>query len=137
MKDLKTYRDLFQASLDGRDIEFWSESRGKWVPTLGGWYFDSRNLDKEIASSGKYRIKPTKPSIDWSHVHPNFKYLARDESGSVYLYTVKPYTLNMKWDGQWNSKGGDICGASSHSSLIVGNCHWSDSLVERPVNEEK
>lgn len=52
----------------------------------------------------------------------------RDLGGGIYLYEKEPHKLNT----QWYSDNGDVCRAYTHSSEVVGNCRWEDSLVERP-----
>lgn len=77
-----------------------------------------------------HRVKPqplTKPSIDWSHVAPEYKWLARDESGYVFLYPEQPFAYNGIWkcDGRFG-------GYRMFASCTPGTCDWRDSLVERP-----
>ena len=81
-----------------------------------------------IVDSKTHRIKPTKPSINWEHVHPRYKYLARDKDGRVDLYEEEPVKFNSDWD----IDVGNVARANSHSSLKPGNCDWTESLVKRP-----
>lgn len=80
----------------------------------------------------EYQIKPTKPSINWDHVHPRYNYLARDENGAVFLYAKEPYKIT----NQWSSDGSVVCKATSHISMSEGTCCWSESLVKRPDVKE-
>lgn len=78
----------------------------------------------------RYELVKEKPSIDWSHVNPKFKYMATDDDGETYFYTHKPYL----WDGSWIMEIEDdsaVRDASTHSSYKAGSCDWKDSLVER------
>ena len=100
------------------------------MPSNGGWYFNSRNLDREIEMN-KYRIKITYPSIDWSQVSEKYQCLARDEDGKVYLYENKPELKDSVWFSF------TAYSASAFKSLEVGNCHWTESLVERPESTDK
>ena len=80
----------------------------------------------------KYRIKPSKPSIDWSHVHPDYNYMAVDSSSDTsFLYTKKP----SRNGACWFSGGGDYPDARGFASYKAGNCDWKDSLVVRPGYE--
>ena len=74
-----------------------------------------------------YRVSPTKPNIEWGHVHPDLNWLARDESGAAYLYDVEPvkgkYTFAPK---------PKMMDALPFASYKPGDCNWSESLVRRP-----
>lgn len=69
----------------------------------------------------------TKPSIDWSYVAPQYKWLARDANGDAYVYKERP------------QRGGDawifgVCKSVDHlKCYVAGDCDWKDSLVERPA----
>ena len=82
---------IIEAYANGAEIELWVD-RGSGE---GYWqYIKLPNWN----SFCEYRIKPTKPSIDWSHVHPDFKWLAFDDNGDVYLYTKEPKKGELRWD---------------------------------------
>ena len=73
----------------------------------------------------------TKPSIDWSHVSPEFNYLAEDADGRVFLYEDKPFTATETW----TVNNGEL--AEAHimfASYTKGTCDWKESLIERPKN---
>lgn len=123
MKEIKTHRDLMKVLSEGHTVEI--ERCGGW-DTIKWFQFDMAILDVELTY--KYRIKPSKPSIDWSHVSDEFKYLARDEDASAYLYGDKPNRGNSLWC----SVSQDVICASSFKSLRLGNCDWTESLIERP-----
>jgi hypothetical protein len=76
-----------------------------------------------------YRIAPAaKPdTIDWSHVAPEFKWMARDSEGQCWLYFSQPKVGN----GCWYSPD-DATPADSFTSYHRGTCDWKDSLVKRP-----
>ena len=69
----------------------------------------------------------TKPSIDWSHVSENFKYLAMDDEGLHHLYVEKPEL----WGEVWTTYDLYIP-AEVFTSFVPGTCDWRDSLVKRP-----
>ena len=75
-----------------------------------------------------YRIVKIPDSIDWSHVEPEFKLMARDEEGMVWLYTEKP----SKEDFCWFRRSGVAVKAIAFASYHKGTVGWQDSLVERP-----
>lgn len=129
MNELKTYRELFQALLDGHDIEHWNGNLGEWTPSIVGLHFDSRNLDKDIVYNGKFRIKPTKPSINWDHVSKELNYLAVDRDGGAFLFKNRP---SIDGDG-WLDSNIVFVYAKWYSSFKAGNCDWKESLVKRPL----
>ena len=69
-----------------------------------------------------------RPTIDWSHVHTKYRWLAKDPSGSHWLYEKQPY----KTDCGWKSESGDCTCADGFATLSPGFCDWEDSLVKRP-----
>lgn len=73
-----------------------------------------------------YRVAVTKPSIDWSHVAPQFKWMATDEDGVTCLFSEKPVAVGDNWMGDV------FVDAMAFASFVPGNCDWKDSLVKRP-----
>ena len=69
----------------------------------------------------------TKPSIDWSHVSPEYNYLAQDENGGGYLYGKQPSRRTSAWDTE-----SPFLSATTFTSYVPGTCDWKDSLVKRP-----
>lgn len=125
MKELKTQRDVILAILAGYEIEVKDLIGGGWT-TLECKSLWVNQLD---SCTDKYRIKPTKPSIDWSQVHSRFKYLARDNSGGMYLFEEEPYREEYDWV---NVGEGIYMSAFPFASLKKGTCDWAESLVQRP-----
>ena len=76
-----------------------------------------------------YRIKETKPSIDWSHIATEYRWLAMDKCGEAYVYDRKPSLVEV-----WNAW--DVSGQYHNVGVLVsykaGTCDWKNSLVERP-----
>ena len=68
-----------------------------------------------------------KPSIDWSHVNENFKWLAMDADGKFHIYTDKPLQGNQQWTTNM-----PYTPAIYFASFVPGTCDWRDSLVKRP-----
>ena len=105
----------------------------------------NRNDDEKVVtytSDGKYYVEgnvmlfpypveivkaTTKPSIDWSHVNEDFKWLAMDADGESYLYTDKPQQGEQQWIARPR-----LAAATHFASFIHGTCDWKDSLVKRP-----
>lgn len=114
-------------------IKQWADDDSLTIQCLGveNWFHVElsalfTNPDEE------YRIKPTKPSIDWSHVADEYKWLATDKHlGKSFLYADKPEIGDDEmWlgDSDWSS-------ADSYKSFKRGTCDWKDSLVMRPEGE--
>jgi hypothetical protein len=108
--DLETKIALFAAWVDGAKIE----CNG----TVGhpAWHL-----------SRTYRVAPTKPSINWDHVAPQFKWMARDEDGETWLTKTEPKCGSVGW---FNCVS--ILPADWFASFRPGSCDWKDSLVRRP-----
>src|SRR5690606_26968915 len=117
--------EVMQAFADGKSIEFRRKGENGWrviEGRLASWNWDAK----------EYRIKePTKPSINWVHVHPDYKWLATDADGATYLYKEEPTAGDYKW---WSSAHRWGCGrvADIFESFIPGDCDWKESLVQRP-----
>ena len=69
----------------------------------------------------------TKPSIDWSHVSPEYNYLAQDMNGDGYLCGKQPSHHTSAWDME-----SPYLSATAFTSYVPGTCDWEDSLVKRP-----
>ena len=69
----------------------------------------------------------TKPSIDWSHVSPEYNYLAMDSNGLGYLCGKNPHYANTVWIME-----APYIRATTFTSYVPGTCDWKESLVKRP-----
>ena len=107
---------VYQVIIERKTISFSNNGEGWREIAFPAW--DSQHY---------YRVASTKPSIDWDHVHSDLNWLARDESGSAYLYDVEPvkgkYTFAPK---------PKMMDARPFASYKPGDCNWSESLVRRP-----
>lgn len=119
---------IMQAYLNGADIEIkgLDHAPDKWFP-LGGTKFDNWE-------AYDYRVCPAKEqtpdTIDWSAVHSKYRYMARDDSGDVWLYMTYP---NRSFgQGYFVEAEGDHVDARLFSSYQEGTVPWHLSLVERP-----
>lgn len=65
----------------------------------GQWYGSG-----EVCSSRVYRIPVTKPSIDWSAVHTDYKWLARGYDGDAHLYRTIPFRAVFSWQPEAESR---------------------------------
>ena len=73
-----------------------------------------------------------KPSIDWSHVKGEYKWLSVDKDGSVYVYANEPEHSESNY---WYSQEGIHYEVSGLASYTPGTCDWQDSVVKRPEGE--
>ena len=71
----------------------------------------------------------TKPSIDWSHVKGEYKWLSVDKDGSAYVYANEPEHSERDY---WYSQEEIHYEVSGLASYTPGTCDWQDSLVKRP-----
>ena len=72
----------------------------------------------------------TKPSIDWSQVKEEYKWLSVDKDGSAYVSTHEPTRNGANY---WYSPiKGDFSKVNWLVSYSPGTCQWEDSLVKRP-----
>lgn len=77
-----------------------------------------------------YRIAPSTPdTINWDHVAPEYKWLARDENGIAYLYDNRPTASDDDW---YAVSAVDFIQASAFTSYKRGSVSWDKSLVQRP-----
>ena len=106
----------------------------------------NRNDDENVVTytaDGKYHVEGnvtlfpypveiveavTKPSIDWSHVSPEYNYLAQDSNGQGYLYSENPSRHTLAW-----VMDRPFIRATTFTSYVPGTCDWKDSLVKRPT----
>lgn len=109
---------LFTAWIDGQTIECTPHESALWsVIVHPNWLEDVH-----------YRVSITPDTVDWSHVAPQFKFMARDQNDRVFLYEKRP---DLETVG-WYERLGDIAMAGAFASYKQGTVDWKDSLVERP-----
>lgn len=98
------------------------------TPITSTWQGDSF---PEWIEQNEYRIKPTKPSIDWSHVSPAYTHMATDRDGRTWLYHKEPLCGGRQWLDTC-SLDFPVSRAGTFASFKAGICDWKDSLVARP-----
>lgn len=90
-------------------------------------------MARAAIAKAKGEIKPTKPSIDWSHVDKRYNWLAKNDDGNAFLYDRVPWSQGYAFVG-W---AGSYVRADVFSSYQPGTCDWRDSLIVRPGYEER
>ena len=74
----------------------------------------------------------TKPSIDWSVVKEDYKWLAADANEYAYVFKVEP---ELDESGYWRYGGSAYSNVNNLVSYSRGTCDWKDSLVKRPEGD--
>lgn len=69
-------------------------------------------------------------SIEWSHVHPDFKHLRREPGGDIYFYSIAP-SLNKAFK-QWVSVAGRCEKGGAFASYKKGSMEWDKMICDRP-----
>lgn len=116
-KQLKQAAAVMLAAAEGKPIECRRNGNK--------WHLHGHPFEFNWASS-EYRVAVTKPSINWDHVHPDYKWMATDQNGKVFLHTTKPHIDGDSWTGNLYAY------TCSYASFVPGTCDWKDSLVVRP-----
>ena len=131
MKTLEEKIAVMQACKEGAEIEC------RFIDDIDGWYdlFGSPGFNWV---QHDYRVKEvplTKPSINWDHVNPDFKWMATDSDGHTYLFSERP--RHDDGDTYWTlgGKPGMCVDTDGFASFAPGTSYWKDSLVERPSKE--
>ena len=131
MKTLEEKIAVMQAALEGAEIEC------RFIDDIDGWYdlFGSPGFNWV---QHEYRVKEVpliKPSINWDHVNPCFKWMATDSDGHTYLFSEIP--RHDDGDTYWTlgGKPGMCVDTDGFASFTPGTRYWKDSLVERPSEE--
>lgn len=118
-EEAKELLPIIQAFADGKRVE-------KFDPFIQQWIEIS---DPVFIGDQLYRIAAPKPSIDWSHVAPEYRWLAVDEDGVPFLYQRKPYKGAKSWMIISGKLINALCFTSYHCPPDVD---WRESLVKRP-----
>lgn len=96
------------------------DDEGMWVETSPVW-----------AASLTYRARPAPlvpDNIDWSHVAPEWKWMARDRNDEAFLFNKHPAPEAHKW----HCGSGDCRTLDQFASYRRGTVACQDSLVKRP-----
>lgn len=113
---------VIQSHKDGKQIEWQAFGCSKWDSGYPTFNFGCNN----------YRVKKSVDYIDWSHVAPCFKWMARDSNGLSFLFKERPTIGSMY--ANWT--GGDFIRANCFASYKKGDCEWRESLVSRPSDDQ-
>lgn len=116
---------VMQAYVEGKKIHYSDDGWDWQVVDNPTW--DWLSID--------YRVKPvSKPSINWDHVHPDYKWLFTDSDGSSYLVASEPTLSRTCWLIDIEDEDEYYATPKVFASFIPGDCDWKESLVQRPEN---
>lgn len=128
MKTLAEQIEVMKAALEGKPIL--AKHRGadssqfevRETPVFDWHWYD-------------YDVYTEKPSIDWSHVSPEYRWLFVTSHGEGVLAEEKPdlYSqADIDTPGYWLvNPGNKFIEVEGFASYKRGDCPWYDSLVER------
>lgn len=119
------HRAIAHAWVDGAKVE--ARNPKSKYPAFNEWQIIEPPAWLE---DWEYRIKLTKPSINWEHVAPEYVALATDSDGNSFIYTRIPEATANTWTAACPCKSADV-----FQSFVKGTCDWKDSLVIRPSAE--
>ena len=107
----------------------------------------NRNDDENVVTytaEGKYHIEGNitlftypieitkaviKPSIDWTQIKDEYKWLAVDVNNCAYVYENEP---NIDGIAYWSTSSATYFCVNGLVSYSRGTCDWKESLVKRP-----
>lgn len=118
--------EVIKAASEGESIQAMYHGSSEWFdidPIINRFNFVA--LDYRVKSKA-----PIPDTMDWSNVHPDFRFVARDENGSVYLYETKPEIWGVS---MWATEEANYerIGDAWFTGHTVGNVDWKESLIER------
>ena len=70
-----------------------------------------------------------KPSIDWTQIKDEYKWLAVDVNNCAYVYENEP---NIDGIAYWSTSSATYFRVNGLVSYSRGTCDWKGSLVKRP-----
>ena len=118
------HKAVAHAWVDGVEVEYKACLSDTWHVTNTPYWCEQH----------EYRIRLTKPSLNWSHVSPAYTHMATDKDGRTWLYPEGPTSIHVEWVVLADS---DVCAVKveGFASFKAGTCDWKDSLVARPQGE--
>lgn len=125
-------RPFGELPIETRCLIFALHQAGKIDVTCEGLTFPIPGFHPTDRYQIRRKEAPLVPdSIDWSHVSPEWKFMARDMDGKVYLYTDAP---KLGATDMWtlSTPRGLHLGGRAFVSYKRGTVDWKDSLVVRP-----
>jgi hypothetical protein len=115
--------ELLEAMLNNpKSVEVWIEN-SEWRAASGA----------AISFNAAYRIKPTPITLDWSVLHEDVRWVARDKDGSVWAYRgTEPPVASERYRRHVLKLGYMVRISGFLANLDKGTVPWEESLIERP-----
>jgi hypothetical protein len=98
---------------------------------LAGSGWADRTKQGPLQPEAIYRVKATKPSIDWSHLKPEIVAIAEDREDDVWGFGVIPTWSHETKIWVLPEGGGSLYTLEGYASYVPGTCAPEDSLVLR------
>lgn len=124
-------KELLNAWVEGKQIECYRASDGRWIQVEPSWQSESMY---RIAGKGDM-------NIPWNIIRPELKYAAKDQKGFVFLYECEPFLDVYEDDNgeilegydnwQYGGLGAVEPIGLEMSKTVGGDCDWKDSLTKR------
>ena len=105
---------------EGMIVRWYNCDTGTWVDHTNITVF-SPNVAYQVTKENQ------KPSVDWSCIKDEYRYLTVSLYGHGYVSIDEP-TIKETF---WQSNTG-MCDVDHLTSFNAGNVDWKDSLVKRP-----
>ena len=125
LKDMawKDAEPLYRAAHEGKPLEYFDRVMLAWVPRSAP--------NQGLYHTTAYRLARTRDTFDFAGLDSKWRWAARDGSGRVYVYTLKP---SRRKEDYWICAQGGACAniTGLFPSYVVGTCPASESLIERP-----
>lgn len=105
MKELKTWREVIQALLDGKDVEYFEDSAEKWIKLK---HFPNPSFSGlSYAPDRIYRIKPRTIKIGEVDVPEPVRDESELNEGDLY-YIASPTNKDLYERASWNNHPWDL-----------------------------
>lgn len=107
---------VMQAFIDGKEIEM--KFRDKSTDR-----FDIVDNPRWNMDEFEYRIRQIQDTVDKSHISSEYKFMARNQDGGVYVHTRYPETNGKRWSSMHSAR-------VTSPSYVRGSTDWKESVVE-------
>lgn len=105
---------VMQAFIDGKEIEV------RHVMGVVWHLCDEPDWDW---GQYDYHIRQIQDTIDKSHISSEYKFMARNQDGGVYVHTRYPETNGKRWSSMHSAR-------VTSPSYVRGSTDWKESVVE-------
>lgn len=138
--------DLTEITIPFGQLDAETQERLREHERLGGVILEGRHYDGydyfarisddfDPANGIVYRAKSNDipASVDWSHIHTDYKHIRENISGEQKMFTETPVCERGFWRGKGDVYiGYNRCGGNLFASFRRGNMPWQDVILDRP-----